>query len=110
MNERDQAVCLAAAKAGVETENRRGRAVTGKATENLPKQLLEAGRRISVREEPACIDVVGRSLAREHRPEASRELSLRQAAFENVLPWLAAVENRRRGHVVTCSGGARRAR
>ena len=94
VREGDQAVGLAPAIGGIETEDGSDFAAgPGQPSADVPEQALEPSCRVGVGEEPHRVPVLGASLSRDHRGEIGCEVRFRDLAPEHVAPWRAGVEH-----------------
>ena len=93
MREGDQAVDLASAIGGIETEDRSDLATgPGEPSADVSEQALEPSCRVGVGEEPCRVPVFGASLAGDHRGQIGCEVRFRNLAPEHVVPWCASVD------------------
>ncbi len=99
VNQRDQSVGLTAAVGCVEAEDGCGLAAgSAQAAADVREQALQPASGVCVGEEPRRIDVGWTATAADDRGEIGGEVGVGDRSTEDVLAWLAGLENRGGGH------------
>jgi hypothetical protein len=99
MGERNKAVRLAAAVGSVETKDRSARTgIARKPTKNVPQQVLQPTRGVSLSEKARGLAVVGRGIASDNFGQICREVRFGDGAIEHILARGARIKNGRKTH------------